>query len=72
LAVLPPSPHTFDPVALQNLPVAELDRSPNPLREEIVENPVRVDAGVLHIPQGPGLGVIVDEAAVARFTADPR
>lgn len=72
LAILPPSPHTHDPVALQNLPVAELDRSPNPLREEIVENPVRVDAGVLHIPQGPGLGVVVDETAVARFTADAR
>jgi D-galactarolactone cycloisomerase len=72
LAILPPSPHTYDPVALQNLPVGELDRSPNPLREEIVENPVRVEAGVLHIPQGPGLGVVVDEAAVMRFTAGAR
>ncbi len=37
------------------------------LAEDLVEHPVRLGAGAVALPTGPGLGVTVDEDAVARF-----
>jgi L-rhamnonate dehydratase len=35
---------------------------------EIIRNPVRLDKeGYIPVPQGPGLGIDVDEVAVRRF-----
>jgi L-alanine-DL-glutamate epimerase-like enolase superfamily enzyme len=40
----------------------------NPMLREIIRNPVRMDAGgLIPVPQGPGLGIEVDEKAVRRF-----
>ncbi len=38
------------------------------LAEDIVKRPLPLADGVVALPDGPGLGVEVDEAAVARFT----
>jgi muconate cycloisomerase len=38
------------------------------MREELLTEPLRYADGELHLPQGPGLGVELDPAAVARFT----
>ncbi|WP_224337997.1 mandelate racemase/muconate lactonizing enzyme family protein [Haloprofundus halobius] len=60
-------PHT------RNVPepmMVEFDRSENPLRSEILETPFDPTGGVLDVPQGPGLGITVDEAAVERYRAD--
>ena len=35
---------------------------------DILTNPLDLDGGVSHLPSGPGLGVEVDEAALARIT----
>jgi D-galactarolactone cycloisomerase len=45
----------------------ECDQTENPLRSEIVREPVRVEQGRVVVPQGPGLGVEVDETALARY-----
>jgi L-alanine-DL-glutamate epimerase-like enolase superfamily enzyme len=37
------------------------------LAEDLVEHPLRLGAGTVALPTGPGLGVTVDEDAVARF-----
>ena len=37
------------------------------LAEDIVKAPLRIVDGAVALPDGPGLGVEVDEAAVARF-----
>ena len=37
------------------------------LAEDIVKQPLRIADGAVALPDGPGLGVEVDEAAVARF-----
>jgi muconate cycloisomerase len=37
------------------------------LAEDIVKAPLRIASGAVALPNGPGLGVDVDEAAVARF-----
>lgn len=35
---------------------------------ELLEQPVRLDGGMSHLPTGPGLGIRVDEAALAAIT----
>src|SRR5262249_44504443 len=39
------------------------------LAEDVVKRPLPLGAGVVALPQGPGLGIEVDEEAVARLTA---
>lgn len=38
------------------------------MREDLLTEPLRYTDGELHLPEGPGLGVELDPAAVARFT----
>ena len=45
----------------------ECDRSENPFRTQIAANPVRLERGSWLLPEGPGLGVEIDRAAVERF-----
>ena len=46
----------------------EFDRSPNPLREEIAEQPITADRdGCVAIPDCPGIGVDLDESAIERY-----
>ncbi|WP_020220703.1 mandelate racemase/muconate lactonizing enzyme family protein [Halarchaeum acidiphilum] len=48
----------------------EFDRSENPLRSELLEDPLDPTGGVLKVPQKPGLGIDVDEVAVERYRDD--
>lgn len=41
---------------------------PSPMMTELVRNPVVVEQGYALVPQGPGLGLELDEDAVARYT----
>lgn len=60
-------PHT------RNVPqpmLVEFDRSENPLRDELLEDPFDPTGGVIDVPQGPGLGISIDEAAIERYRVD--
>ncbi|MCU0983904.1 MAG: mandelate racemase/muconate lactonizing enzyme family protein [Acetobacteraceae bacterium] len=48
-------------------PWVEYDVADNPLREEILLNPLRPAHGRIAVPTTPGLGVEPDRAALARF-----
>jgi D-galactarolactone cycloisomerase len=50
-------------------PLLELDRTPNPLREELARNPLQRDGDLVTIPSGPGLGLEIDRAALERYRA---
>lgn len=66
-ASVPDYPHT------RNVPepvLLEFDRSENPLREDLLETPFDPSDGTLTVPQGPGLGVTVNEDALERYRAD--
>jgi D-galactarolactone cycloisomerase len=63
IAVQPPSP----PSLYSNSPMLELDRTENPLREESLVTNLELKDGYLTIPQGPGLGVEVDENFLERY-----
>ncbi|MCK4516370.1 MAG: hypothetical protein KAU31_13995, partial [Spirochaetaceae bacterium] len=67
LAAMPNTPYTASPVALQNAPVVEFDCNPNPLRDELVEEEFTLDAGCIHIPQDPGLGIHVREEILEKY-----
>ncbi|MER7284094.1 mandelate racemase/muconate lactonizing enzyme family protein [Dactylosporangium sp. NPDC000244] len=53
--------------ATPNVPIYEYNRLPNPLRDDLpVERPSLVD-GALAVPDGPGLGVTLDEELIAEY-----
>ncbi len=68
VAVLPPHPHTANPVGLQNAPVIEYDRNHNPLRDDLLVEQFGVRDGRVAVPQGAGLGVTVREDVLRRYT----
>ncbi|MFO0889477.1 MAG: enolase C-terminal domain-like protein [Isosphaeraceae bacterium] len=46
----------------------EYNVSQNPMLREVIANPVALDAdGTIAVPDGPGLGIEINEAAVQRF-----
>jgi D-galactarolactone cycloisomerase len=70
LAALPPSPATANPVAPVNEPVLEFDRNPNPLRDELLVEPIGMGAdGRVPVPTGAGLGIALREDVLRRFGA---
>jgi len=66
LAVLPS--HT--PTSLNVLePLLEFDRTEHPIRQALLTKPIEHKHGVVAIPDGPGLGIEVDRAALKRFAS---
>ncbi|MCP4784666.1 MAG: mandelate racemase/muconate lactonizing enzyme family protein [Fuerstiella sp.] len=47
--------------------ILELDRTPNPLRDELFEVPVTIEDATARVPTASGLGVIVDRTALQAF-----
>jgi D-galactarolactone cycloisomerase len=65
LAVLPPhTPPSLNPLE----PMLEFDRTEHPIRQAILEEPIEHVKGVVHVPDGPGLGIEIDREALARFS----
>ncbi|MSQ73728.1 MAG: mandelate racemase/muconate lactonizing enzyme family protein, partial [Betaproteobacteria bacterium] len=64
-ASLPPNPHSeFEPVPQ----LLEYDVGENPLRDEILAEPLRITNGKIAVPDTPGLGLSLNEEAVRRYT----
>jgi len=68
VAALPPSPHTANPVPLQNEPVIEFDRNYNPLRDDLLEETIQCVDGRVAVPAGPGLGITINEEVLGRYS----
>ena len=66
-ASVPSYPHAG---SLPDPMLFECDRSENPLREDLLVDPLDPTGGELSIPDGPGLGVDIDEAAVKHLRLD--
>lgn len=63
MAALVPNPVRVNPIE----PILEFDRTENPFRQAVVTRPIEHVAGVVAIPDGPGLGIEIDRAALAAF-----
>jgi D-galactarolactone cycloisomerase len=68
LAVLPHTPPRHTPIE----PMLEFDRSEHPFRQDVLQGQIEHERGVVRIPDGPGLGIKVDRAAIERFTGKPQ
>lgn len=53
--------------AIPNRLILETQRINNPLMTELVDQPIPVDRGFVDVPDRPGLGIELDEAALRRF-----
>jgi len=54
--------------SIPNGELLEFDQNPNPLREELITEPLRVDEkGYVKLPQKPGLGVELNEKIVEKY-----
>jgi len=49
--------------------LVEYDMGENPLRDDLLKTPIALKDGKLTVPEGPGLGIELDEAALRRFAA---
>ena len=48
-------------------PMVEFDRTPNPIRDELSVEPITNDGPVVHVPEGPGLGIEIDPEVLDEF-----
>ena len=65
LAVLPHHPLRLTP----REPILEFDRSEHPFRQAVLTMPIEHERGVVQIPDGPGLGIEIERAALTKFRA---
>lgn len=56
--------------AIPGDPMLEFDRTPNPIREDLAVDPITNDGNTVPIPDGPGLGIEIDEDVLAAFRSD--
>jgi L-alanine-DL-glutamate epimerase-like enolase superfamily enzyme len=84
-AGLPCVPHVFSTAvslaanlhfiaSIPNSYLLEFDQNPNALRTELLDHPIQPDEhGIVAVPEGPGLGVRLDEETLRRYAvAGPR
>ena len=45
----------------------EFDQTPNPIRNELASIVFEQEGGFVDVPQGPGLGVEIDESVLKSF-----
>ncbi|MGH7117829.1 MAG: enolase C-terminal domain-like protein, partial [Acetobacteraceae bacterium] len=64
VASLPDYPHSTN---VPYPPFIEYDVGDNPLRDDLLVEPIRPMRGCLQLPEGPGLGVRLDEDMTARY-----
>ena len=64
-ASIPTWPHTdHSPYPM----LVEYDVGDNPLRDQLVDNPIKPANGEIPIPAGPGLGLQLNAGTVSRYT----
>ena len=63
-STIPPCPPSGDPEPYVQEPVMEFDRTPSLIREGLMAPPFEQEDGFLKVPDGPGLGIEIDEEAV--------
>lgn len=65
IATLPCQPNALFP----HEPVLEFDRIEHPIRDAILQQPIRHNSGKVEVPLGPGLGIEINRDALAFFAA---
>lgn len=50
-----------------NTPIFEYTLDANPLRDELCINPIKMKDGILHAPNGPGLGITMNQDTIEKY-----
>ncbi len=66
IATLPHNPPGLFPLE----PLLEFDCSEHPIRMAVLQSPIVQHGGWVQVPQGPGLGIEIDRAALDRFRSE--
>jgi D-galactarolactone cycloisomerase len=66
LATVPPTPLTFTPIE----PLLEYDQSSHPFRQDLIFNAIKLENGVVKIPDRPGIGVEVSREVLERYSVE--
>ncbi|MCC2686635.1 MAG: dgoD 3, partial [Paenibacillaceae bacterium] len=53
--------------SVPNFLISEFWWQDNPLGNNILKNPLKFEDGYLEVPEGPGLGIEINEEALAEF-----
>ena len=56
---------------LRDCPYLEYNVTPNPLRTDLLANPLRPSGGEIEVPTGPGLGIELNEDTIAHYRIEP-
>ncbi len=56
---------------MRDCPYLEYNATNNPLRTDLLVEPIRPELGVVSVPQKPGLGIELREDMLARFRWEP-
>ena len=67
-STIPPCPPSGDPEPYVQEPVMEFDRTPSLIREGLMAPSFDQEDGFLSVPDGPGLGIEIDEEVVRRLS----
>jgi D-galactarolactone cycloisomerase len=67
-ATLPPCPPARNTQPYLQEPVMEFDRTPSVIREELCAVPFGQQDSYVRLPEGPGLGIEIDEEVVQRLS----
>jgi len=70
-ATLPLTPPAIRPEPYAHETVLEFDQTPHPVRANLTAPGFEVVGSRVRVPDGPGLGIEVDEKALERFAAAP-
>ena len=63
IATLPPAPLGLSPIE----PLLEYDQSDHPFRQALIFDALRMDDGMVQIPNGPGLGIEVNREVLRQY-----
>jgi D-galactarolactone cycloisomerase len=63
IATLPPAPLGLSPIE----PILEYDQSDHPFRQALIFDALRMEDGMVQIPNGPGLGIEVNREVLAQY-----
>ena len=63
LATIPPAPLALKPIE----PMLEFDQSSHPFRQDLIYGAIRMEDGMVRVPDGPGIGVEINREVVERY-----
>jgi D-galactarolactone cycloisomerase len=63
LAIVPPAPLQIKPIE----PMLEFDQSAHPFRQDLIFNAIKLENGIVKVPDKPGIGVEINREILQKY-----